>query len=269
MTDGSIDLNVEVAHSARMYDYLLGGKDNYPADREAAEKSLAAFPSLRKAARANRDFMCRTTRFVARQGVRQFLDIGTGIPTEPNLHQIAQSVAPDSRVVYVDNDRFVMAHARALMIGTEQGRTAYVRADLTDPSAILSADDLRDTLDLSRPVAVSLIAVLHFIVDDVADLVSTLIDPLASGSYLTISHVTTDLDQGAGAPGVGGAIDVYKKSGIRTVARTREQMAGLFAGLDLVDPGIAPISRWHPVGIEPPHSHDTAIALLGGVGVKR
>ncbi|MEU6562602.1 SAM-dependent methyltransferase [Nocardia nova] len=271
MSDGPTDIHTEAPHPARMYDYFLGGKDNYEADRLAGEQSLTAFPTVRLAARANRDFMARTTRSIAQeQGLRQFLDIGTGIPTEPNLHQIAQAVAPESRVVYVDNDPVVLVHARALLTGTAEGRTAYVKADATDPAAILAAQPLRDTLDLTQPVAVSLIAVLHFITGDIADIVGALMDPLAPGSTLTVSHVTTDLDDGPTDPdGIGRLVEVYNKHGIPATARTREQVQGLFKGFDLVDPGVELIHRWRPEGIESPQSHDKMIALVGGVGVKQ
>ncbi|MCC3317900.1 MULTISPECIES: SAM-dependent methyltransferase [Nocardia] len=270
MFNGLTDPMTDVAHPARIYDYFLGGKDNYELDREVGQRSLAAFPSVRLAARANREFMHRTTHFVARQGLRQFLDIGTGIPTEPNLHQVAQSVAPESRVVYVDNDPCVLAHARALLTGTDEGRTAYVQAEATDPTAILAAKELRDTLDLTEPVAVSLIGLLNFIRGDVAEIVSTLLDPLASGSTLTVTHVTTDLDDGPDDPnGIGRVIHVYDQSGIPTAARTRMQVESLFGGMDLIDPGVAMVHRWRPRGIEPPQSLDKQISLWGGVGVKR
>lgn len=159
-------LNTNVAHTARMYDYFLGGKDNFPADRDAAEQALDKFPHLRTAARQNRSFLHRAIRFLAAEaGVEQFLDIGTGIPTSPNLHEVAQEIRPNARIVYTDNDLLVLAHARALLTSTPEGRTAYVHGDLRDVEAILSAPEIPATLDLTAPVAVSLIAILHFLDD--------------------------------------------------------------------------------------------------------
>ncbi|WP_258081602.1 SAM-dependent methyltransferase [Nocardia nova] len=272
MSDSPIDLRTDVAHPARLYDYFLGGKDHYEADQRAGERALKAFPSVGLAARANREFMRRTTQFVAEHGVRQFLDIGTGIPTEPNLHQIAQQVAPESRVVYVDNDPIVLAHARALLTSTTiEGTTAYVQADARSPDAILAAPQLRQTLDMTKPVALSMIALLHFIPDDdVYEIVRTLTSAVAPGSYLAISHATTDLDDGVNDPdGIGRLIQVYEDSGIPVAARTREQVTHLFDGMELIDPGVTLVHRWHAEGIVAPRSHDKQISVWGGVGVKR
>ncbi|RMI33657.1 SAM-dependent methyltransferase [Nocardia stercoris] len=252
-----------------MYDYFLGGKDNYQADRDAAEKALQEFPAVRVTARTNREFMRHATRYLAGQGIRQFLDIGTGIPTAPNLHQVAQELAPESRVVYVDNDPLVLSHARALLTSTEEGATAYVEADAGDPAAILSSPELLDTLDLSQPVAVSLMALLHFVPGDVHEIVRKLMEPLAPGSYLAISHVTTDFDDSPADPdGMMRLLQVYIDRGIPVSPRPKAEVERLFDGLELVEPGIEVIHRWRNPGIEHPRSHDKKVSLYGGVGKK-
>ncbi len=269
MSDGSIDLRTDVPHSARMYDYFLGGKDNYEADRDAAEKALREFPAVRVTARTNREFMRHVTGYLAGQGIRQFLDIGTGIPTEPNLHQVAQELAPESRVVYVDNDPIVLSHARAFLVSSPEGRTAYVQANAAEPTAILAAPDLTETLDLSQPVAVSLMALLHFVPGDVYDIVNTLMKPLAPGSYLAMSHVTTDYDDGEDDPdGMARLLQVYVDRGIPVQPRTRTQVQRFFDGLELVDPGVEVIHRWRNGGIDHPPSRDKQVSLYGAVGKK-
>jgi len=269
LNTGPIELNTDVAHPARMYDYFLGGKDFYEADREAAEQALRDFPSVRLTARTNREFMRHATRYLAGQGIRQYLDIGTGIPTAPNLHQVAQEQAPESRVVYVDNDPLVLAHARALLVSAPEGRTAYIRADAADPAAILSAPELQKTLDLSLPVAVSLMALLHFVPGDVYDIVNTLMAPLAPGSYLAMSHVTTDFDDGDHDPeGMGRLLQVYVDRGIPVRPRTRAEVGRFFEGLELVEPGVEVIHRWRSEGIEHPRSYDKRVSLYGAVGRK-
>ncbi|MGW0184132.1 SAM-dependent methyltransferase, partial [Nocardia sp. NPDC003345] len=248
MADGSIDLRTDVAHPARMYDYFLGGKDSYDADRAAAEQALKDFPAVRLTARTNREFMRHATRYLTEQGIRQFLDIGTGIPTEPNLHQVAQELAPESRVVYVDNDPIVLAHARALLVSTGEGRTAYIQADAADPEAILAAPELRSTLDLSQPVAVSLMALLHFVPGDTYAIVNTLMDALVPGSYLAMSHVTTEFDEGPDDPeGMARLLQVYQDRGIPVRPRNRDEVERFFDGLELVDPGVEVIHRCAPV----------------------
>ena len=244
MTTDDRGLHFDQPHPARMYDYYLGGKDNYVADRKAVADVLRVFPTMRTAARTNRAFMHRATRFLARQGVRQFLDIGTGIPTEPNLHQIAQAIAPDSRVVYVDLDSVVLAHARALMGGTPEGRTAYIQADVADPQAILSAPALLETLDLSKPVAVSLFAVMHFIVDaqNPYDIVDSYINAMPPGSYLAMSHSTPDFDRVRADK----VVEVYQHNNLPLQLRSREEFSHFFDGLELVEPGIVAVHRWHP-----------------------
>jgi hypothetical protein len=226
-----------------MYDYYLGGTTNFPADREAVGRVLTAFPQALIAARANRGFMRRATAYLAEHGLRQFLDVGTGIPTQPNLHEVAQQVAPQARVVYVDNDPIVLAHAQALLISSAQGRTAYIEADLTQPEEILKASVLHETLDLAEPVAVSLNAVLHFIPDnDVAQrIVRTFREALAPGSALVISHATGDF-----SPTLQNVVGVYRSVGTSAALRGRDEFIELFDGWDLAEPGVTLSHRWRP-----------------------
>ncbi|AEY92955.1 hypothetical protein SHJG_7688 [Streptomyces hygroscopicus subsp. jinggangensis 5008] len=247
-------------HPARVYDWFLGGKDNYPVDEELGRRIAEIDGGAPKAARANRAFMRRSTRILATElGIRQFLDIGTGIPTEPNLHQIAQSVAPDARVVYVDNDPIVLAHASALLRGTPQGVTEYVQADARDPHAIL--DEAARVLDLDRPVALSLIALLHFIADEdgAHDLVDTLVGALAPGSCLVLSTMTADFEP----ENVRRGIAAYAAGGVTLVARSRADVGTFFEGLRLLEPGIVPVADWRPE-----EAPDGPVSLYGGVAVK-
>ncbi|GCB52484.1 hypothetical protein SNL152K_9840 [Streptomyces sp. NL15-2K] len=216
-------------------------------------------------ARANRRFMERATRGVLREtGIRQFLDIGSGIPTEPNLHQIAQSVAPDARVVYVDNDPIVLAHVEAPLHGTPQGATRYVQADAREPERIL--EGAASVLDLDRPVALSLIALLHFIADEdgAHHLVDTLVDALAPGSCLVLSAMTADFDP----ENVRKGIAAYTASGVTLVARSHTEMGRFFKGLDLMEPGIVSLAHWHPSAGEDAEEGDP-VSLYGAVGIKR
>ncbi|QLY28147.1 SAM-dependent methyltransferase [Nocardia huaxiensis] len=234
------DFPLEQPHTSRVYDYFLGGKDNYEVDRQAAEEILKAWPDIRTAARVNRQFMQRSTRFLAEAGIRQFLDIGTGIPTEPNLHQIAREVAPESRVVYVDNDPVVLAHARALMPSSASGAMTYIDGDVTVPSSVLLAPELTETLDLSEPVGLSMIALLHFVEDDVPQIISTFLDALAPGSHLVICTITADF-----APEqVQAAQDVYRVRKLPAQVRTYDEVSRWFDGLELVEPGVVPPHRW-------------------------
>lgn len=253
------------AHTSRIYDYFLGGKDNYEVDRQAAEEILRAWPSIRIAARVNRQFMHRSTRFLAEAGIRQFLDVGTGIPTEPNLHQIAQQTASDSRVVYVDNDPVVLAHARAYMTGNTQGATTYIHGDVTDPQSILDAPELTDVLDLSEPVGLSMIALLHFVESDVNRIVSTFLDAFVPGSYLVICTITADF-----APEqVNAAQNVYRVRKLPAQVRTRDEVIGWFAGLDLVEPGVVPPHRWRlGESVEIPPTFDATVSCYCGVARK-
>ncbi|GAA3728159.1 SAM-dependent methyltransferase [Streptomyces tremellae] len=222
-------------HPARIYDFLLGGKDNYPVDQAVAERLPV---EARNGAAANRAFMRRGIEWTARAGVDQFLDVGTGIPTEPNLHQIAQDVDPTCRIVYVDNDPIVLRHAEALLVSRPEGRTAYVQADVLDPEAIL--EQARRTLDFGRPVALSLIALLHFVPDgrDPYGIVRTLLAPLVPGSCLILSHLSMDLltpEQDR--------TEEYRTAGIDLRPRTYAEVLRFFDGLDLVEPGLVPC--WH------------------------
>ncbi len=241
------EIDTSRAHPARMYDYLLGGKDHFEADRKAIGALLKSVPNARTGARENRAFLGRAVRYlVAEAGIRQFLDIGSGLPTANNVHEVAQSIAPDTRVVYVDNDPIVMAHARALLTSHPSGRTAYVQADLHDPASILSHPSVRETLDFGKPVALMLVAVLHFFPDDQnpAGIVSTLVDALPPGSYLVASQTTTDFhDEAASASGV----QAVQRAGVPFQARSGSDFADIaFAGLKLVPPGLVPVSEWRP-----------------------
>jgi SAM-dependent methyltransferase len=258
----------EQPHPARVYDYLLGGREHYPADRAAAEAGLRANPSSRIPPRENRGFLRRVvTHLAAECGVRQFLDIGTGIPTSPNVHEVAQAVAPDARIVYVDNDPIVLAHARALTAGTPQGRTEYLDADLRDVERILGAPGLRATLDLRRPVALMLVAVLHFVedCDKPHDLVRGLLDALPPGSYLALSHLTGDFDPAAWER----VSAVYARDGVVMRVRSRDEIAAFFDGLDLLDPGLSVVTRWRPDAEVDRRATDTQVSVYGGVALKR
>ncbi len=261
----------DVPNPARIYDYFLGGKDTYYPDRAAAEQVLKVFPAAPVTARTNRDFMQRATRFLAGQGLSQFLDIGTGIPTRdsPNLHQVAQEGVPYARVVYVDNDPFVLMHARALMVSSWEGRLAYVEADAADPAAILAAPQLRGLLDLTQPVAVSLMALLHFVPGDVYEIVKALMEPLAPGSYLAMSHMTTDFDEGPQDPdAMARLVQVYLNSGIALCPRSRAEVSRLFDGLELLEPGVEVIHRWRNEGIKHPAGRDKEVSMWGAIGRK-
>ncbi|MEV5707753.1 SAM-dependent methyltransferase [Actinoallomurus sp. NPDC052274] len=260
------DLRTDIAHSARIYDYMLGGKDNFAADRAAADEIAKHLPTLPISMRANRDFMLRMTRYLVTElGIRQFLDIGTGLPTSPNLHEVAQGIAPETRVVYVDNDPIVLAHARALLTSSAEGRTAYIDADLRDTKAILDSADLRGTLDLSRPVALTLIAILQFFVDEDEALavVRSLVAPLAPGSVLALSVVPTAEEESPLAVGV----REYRSQGIPMKMRTAAETERFFEGLDLIEPGVVKVTEWHPAG--PVDLDDPVPHMLGGVAVKR
>jgi hypothetical protein len=234
-------LDTSKAHPARIYDYWLGGKDNFAADREAGDLALAAYPQLAEAVKANRAFLARAVRFLTREaGIRQFLDVGTGIPSASNTHEVAQREAPDARIVYVDNDPIVLVHARALLTSTPQGACSYIQADLHDPEDIVTR--AAQTLDLKQPVALMLLAILQFIADDEDPygLVSRLVDALPSGSYLVISHPTDDFN-----PNRGESIQRYnERSSEQAILRGRDETLRFFDGLEVQEPGVAPVAEW-------------------------
>ncbi len=263
----SMDLRTDVAHSARIYDAVLGGKDNYSADREAAAAMLREWPAMSVHMRANREFMHRAARYLAGEcGVRQFIDIGTGIPTSPNLHEVAQQARPDARVVYVDNDPIVLAHSRALMRGTPRGATAYVEADMRDPEAVRTAPQLRSTVDPTEPVALCVIAIVHFLLDtdDAVGIVRRLLDPLPSGSYLAMSIGTADF-----APDeVGRVAREYAARNMPMRLRTAEEAQVFFDGMELVDPGLVQVHHWHPEPREIGTIVDEDVAMYGAVARK-
>src|SRR5580658_583152 len=238
------DFDTSVPHIARVYDYWLGGKDNFAADRELGEQTLAAYPNLVYSVRANRAFLARAVRFLAAEtGIRQFLDIGTGIPTASNTHQVAQGVAPQCRIVYVDNDNLVLSHAKALLKSDPQGACAYIDADLRDPGAILAAAAV--TLAFSQPVAVMLIAIMHFIGDDdqAAAIIGTLMGACVPGSFLAISHVGSDID-----PEQQGEMvrRLNRSVAQKATMRDHDSVTRLFAGLELVEPGVVKVAGWRP-----------------------
>jgi hypothetical protein len=273
----SRNLGLDRPHSARMYDYYLGGKTNYEADRKGAEEALHAWPAARSAARANRSFMHRAVHTLSTAGFTQFLDVGTGIPTSPNLHEVAQGVNPEARIVYADHDPIVLTHARALLNSSEDGRTAYVEGDITQPDSILGAPDLARTLDLDKPVVLSINAVLHFVPDDrdPYGVVSHMLSAFPSGSALLLTHVTTDIDPS----GVGRLVEIYNEKGVPTQARSRDEVARFFTGLDLLDPGVDLAHRWRPEVTVPLPAHvlptqprrtptDDEVSLWAGVAHK-
>jgi S-adenosyl methyltransferase len=266
-TETEVEVDVSRPHTARMYDYYLGGKNHYAADRELADKVLASMPSARTAARENRAFMGRAVRYLTREaGVRQFLDIGTGLPATGSVHEVAQAVEPSSRVLYADNDPLVLAHARALLTSTPEGRTAYIHADLREPESILASPVLHEVIDLSQPVALMLVAILHFIPDEAqpGQIVATLLGALPAGSYLVASHGTTEHDPVGPAAGQA----AYRSSGVTGRARNASEFAELaFSGLELVPPGVVLVSEWRP---EDPGPRPTPaeVSIYGGVARK-
>jgi hypothetical protein len=236
--------DTSVAHVARVYNYWLGGKDYFAADRAAAEQAIKAFPDIVLSARANRAFLARAVRFLAGDaGIRQFPDIGTGIPSANNTHEVAQSVAPDSRVAYVDNDPVVLAHARALLASGPAGATGYIDADLRDPQQILAS--AARLLDFGRPVAVMLVAILQHLgdEDDPYTIVATLLAAMPPGSYLALSHPAKDIDAASMAKMAGTLNQMMAE---KVTFRDRPAVARFFEGLDLVEPGMVQASKWRP-----------------------
>jgi SAM-dependent methyltransferase len=247
--EGHVPVGIDPAtpSPARMYDYFLGGKDNFPSDREAADKVKAVIPNTYDIVWENRRFLQRTVRHLAGRGVRQFIDIGAGLPTQGNVHQIAQEVIPDARVVYVDNDPIVLAHGRALL--AENDTTTVVQADLRDPATILEHPELHALIDFEQPFALLLVAIFHFIADeyDPEGLAAAYRDVLPSGGYLTLSHLTST---GADPAGVAATEAVYQSASSPIIFRPKDRIEGFFEGLDLIDPGLVHLYDWHPDGQE-------------------
>jgi S-adenosyl methyltransferase len=260
-----VELNTGVAHPARVYDYWLGGKDNFPADQAVAEMVIAEMPEIRLSVRENRAFLRRVVRFLAEEaGIRQFIDLGAGLPTQGNVHEVAQQVAPEARVVYVDNDPIVNVHGQALLAGEA---TSIVLADLRQPEAVLDHPGIREAVDLAQPVAVLLLAVLHLVADeeDPAGIVARFRDRLAPGSYLAISHGTADINPQAARKAA------ERFASARTAApyvhRSYAQVQRFFDGLELVEPGLVQIPLWRPDGPLPEDLD--RVNGYGGVGRKR
>ncbi|MER6693847.1 SAM-dependent methyltransferase [Streptomyces minutiscleroticus] len=254
------EIDTSRPHPARIYDYLLGGKDNYEVDRQAAERLASVAPEARIGVQANRAFMRRAVRHVVGSGVRQILDIGTGLPTSPNVHEIARETAPDVRVAYVDNDPIVKTHADALL--GDSSATSIVLADLRDPRAVLDHPDVRRVIDFDEPVALLLVAILHFLseADEPERVVATLRDALPAGSFLVLSHATGDFADRSGAQAV------YNDATATMNLRNRAEVERFFDGFDLVEPGLAQVPFWRPDAPPPPRSAE--IGFYGGVARK-
>ncbi|MCX4766467.1 SAM-dependent methyltransferase [Streptomyces sp. NBC_01275] len=260
---GGTRLDTSVAHNARVWNYWIGGKDNYEVDQRVGEHVAGMFPLIRDIARADRWFLGRATRFLAEErGMRQFLDIGTGLPTADNTHEIAQRIAPESRIVYVDNDPIVLAHARTLLTGTDEGRTDYIDADVHDPAAIL--ERAAGTLDFTRPVAVMMLGILNFVLDVEAarDIVRRIMAEVPSGSCLVLTHPTHDGE--VGGEGQIPAMKFWNENATPPItARSGADIAAFFDGLDLLEPGLVSCSRWR-AGADSP----AVVPQYGAVAVK-
>ena len=256
-------IDTSVAHPARIWDYLLGGKDNYAADRAAADHVLEATPVVAQVARADRAFLASVVRHLAADlGIRQFLDIGTGLPTANNTHEVAQQAAPESRIVYVDNDPIVLAHARALLTSDPKGATAYIDADARDTGTILT--QAARTLDFTQPVAVMLLGILLFIPDedDPWAITSRLMDAVPPGSYLAVSHGASDIH----AQAVATASSRYNKHSVVAMRlRTRTEFTRFFNGLELTSPGVVPINHWQP-GPPPDATREAPLPAYAALG---
>jgi hypothetical protein len=273
MTDGPISnaddlgeppvFDSSTAHIARVYDYWLGGKNNFAADREAGDEAYVAYPDMPSSVRANRAFLQRAVRFMAKSGIRQFLDVGTGLPSANNTHEVAQSVSSDSRVLYVDNDPMVLAHARALLVGGQKGSTAYLDADARDPEKILRGAE--GMLDFSQPVGVMLVAILHLVNDEdnPQRIVDRLMEAVPPGSYLAITHVPSDMQASMGV--VAAATRVNRLMAQRINPRSRAVVAQFFDGLELLPPGVVPIQEWRP---DTDEESSARAAMWGGVARK-
>ncbi|MFJ9127990.1 SAM-dependent methyltransferase [Streptomyces sp. NPDC102340] len=257
-------LQTDRPHSARVWNYLLGGKDNYPVDSEVGEAILATFPEFATVARLQRQFLVRAVRYLAGEaGIRQFLDIGTGLPTADNTHEVAQRIAPDSRIVYVDNDPLVLTHARALLTSTPEGACAYLDADVRDPERILT--QARETLDFDRPIGLTLLSIMGQLSDEdhPAEVVSTLLDALPPGSYLALTDGTNNNDA------LNTAVAGYNQQSVHTYhLRSPERIAAFFDGLDLVEPGVVNTSAWRPDPGAPRPEASAVEAAVCGVGRK-
>lgn len=260
--------DVTVPHISRVYDFWLGGKDNFTADRELGEQTMQAYPDIVQSVRANRAFLARSVRFLTvEMGIRQFLDIGAGLPTSPNVHEVAQAIAPESRVVYVDHDPIVLTHGRALLTSAPEGKTVYLDADLRDIDGIMSSQAVRETLDLSQPVGLLLLAVLHFVPDsdEPYALVRRLMDSLPSGSYLVLSHLTPDFD-----PETWAIIPAeLAKGGVIMRVRSRAEVEPFFDGLELIEPGVQVVTHWRQDADPASLPDDAAVSVYGGVARKR
>jgi hypothetical protein len=251
-------------HPARMYDFYLGGRDNYEVDREAAQRVVDVLPDIIPAARANREFLHRAVRYVTGQGVRQIIDIGTGIPTSPNTHEVAQAADPEARVAYVDNDPIVATHAGARMLGSPN--TGFFLGDVRDPRGILEHPTLNKLIDFGQPVAVLLVAVLHFVTDEEnpAGIVATLRDALPDGSYLVLSHATADFH----ADSLPEVFKIYGRATATLNTRPRAEVEALFDGFEMVEPGLVQVPLWRPEGAEPTPEEVARIGFYGAVARK-
>jgi len=262
-----LDVDTTRPHPARMYDYYLGGKNHFAADREAAERALHGMPSGRIAARENRKFLGRAVHYLAAEaGIRQFLDLGSGLPTTDNVHEVAQRIAPDAHVVYVDKDPMVLAHARALLTSMPEGRTAYIEADVRDPGAILDNPAIHGVLDFGEPVALMMVALLHFFPDEDKpwEIVSTLLEALPSGSYMVATSLTAEHDP----EGVGRGVQAYRDAGLPVAPRDADDFARVaFQNLTMVPPGVVIVPDWRPDTAEPRPSA-AEVSCYGGVAFK-
>jgi hypothetical protein len=240
----ALGFDTSVAHPARIWDYFLGGKDNFTADRVAAQGVLEVMPAMAMVARAGRAFLAAAVHYLATDGgIGQFLDIGTGLPTANNTHEVAQRANEQARIVYVDNDPIVLSHARALLTSGPGGKTAYVDADIRDTGRVLA--EAARTLDFTQPVAVMLLAVLHFVPDgdEPYKITAKLMDALPAGSFLVLSHATSDIQSG---PVAAGTERYNQRSAIPITPRTRAQVSRFFDGMQIIDPGVVPLGQWHP-----------------------
>ena len=261
------EIDTSKPHPARMYDYYIGGKNHFAADRAVADKALAAWPAGRIGLRENRKFLGRVVKYLAAEaGIRQFLDVGYGLPATNNVHEVAQRAAPSSRVAYIDNDPMVLTHAQALLTSSPEGRTAYLQADLRSPERMVACPLLREVLDFSQPIALMLIAVLHFLRDEDKpdEVIGTLLDALPPGSYLAASHMTMEHDPVA----VGGGQQAYLDAGLTMNARDSDQFARMvFSGLEMVPPGVVLVSEWRPDS-RAPRPTPAEVSCYGGVARK-